>query len=69
MVAGLLVVLVAVLDLNGAGYGWRVRHDFAERRSYDMVKRGVHRAFPRVLLTAACGGALIWVGGRLRARR
>jgi hypothetical protein len=67
--AGIVVVLYAVILLTSAGYGTRVLHDFAERRSYDMVKRDVHRAFPRALLTAVCGGVLVWVGGRLRERR
>ena len=68
MVLGLGTVLWAVLTVANAGYGARVLRGFSERRSYDMVKRDVHRQLPRALISAACGIGLIGLGARLRAR-
>jgi hypothetical protein len=65
---GAVLLLVAVLYLSAAGHGTRTLHDFAERRSYDMVKRDVHRALPRAVTIAAAGGLLIALGRRLRRR-
>ena len=66
---GAALILAAVLELTSAGYGTHVLRTFAERRSYDMVKRDVHRAFPRAAVTAALGGGFLFAGARLRARR
>lgn len=68
VVVGTAIVLWAVLTLADAGYGGRVLRTFAERRSYDMVKRDFHHALPRAILSAACGLGLIGLGARLRAR-
>jgi len=66
---GVLLIVVAALMLASAGYGTRVRREFADRRSYDMVKPAVHRALPRVALTAALGVGLSIAGSRLRRGR
>ncbi len=65
---GIALILAGVLQITRAGYGTHVLRDFAERRSYDMVKRDLHRAFPRAAIVAALGGGLIFAGARLRAR-
>ena len=63
---GIALIIWATLSIAGAGYGSRPKLNFAERRSYDMVKRDVHRAFPLSMLKAATGLALIFVGAKMR---
>ena len=64
---GIALVLVAIFDLLGAAHGTRVLRDFSERRSYDMVKHDMRRAFPRAGVTALLGLGLVVLGGRIRA--
>jgi hypothetical protein len=66
---GILLILVGVLEITSAGYGTHVLREFAERRSYDMVKRDLHRALPRAALTAVLGGGLLFAGSRARVRQ
>ena len=49
---GLATILWAVLRVANAGYGTNPRRSFAERRSYDMVKRDVHRVLRRRAVAA-----------------
>lgn len=65
---GVALIALAALHLAAAGYGTRPRRDFAERRSYDMVKPAVHRALPRSALLGTAGLAFVLAGGRLRRR-
>ena len=65
---GLALIVAATLWLAIVGYGGHVRRQFAERRSYDMVKTSVHQALPGVLLTGLGGLGLILLGARLRRR-
>ena len=69
MIAGGVLVLGAVLYLlevaNGPGSGPTT---FAERRSYDLVKRDLHAALPIGAPIALAGlGIAIW-GNRIRER-
>jgi hypothetical protein len=66
---GALLVLLGVFELTSAGYGTRVRHNFAERRSYDMVKTDVHAALPWAATKALVGLGVVLLGARLRSRR
>lgn len=67
---GILGILWGVFHVLDAAYGpGGPPRTFAERRSYDMVKVDVHRAFFGGLLRAFGGLALVGIGGRLRARR
>ena len=62
---GVLSIVLAALHLANAGYGSTVRREFANRRSYDMVKPAVHRALPRTLLLGRGGRGLALAGARL----
>lgn len=66
--AGLVLIVAATLWVSNAGYGNHVRREFAQRRSYDMVKTSVHEVLPRVLLTGLAGLGLILLGARMRER-
>ncbi|MFT5048671.1 MAG: hypothetical protein ACI8QZ_000058 [Chlamydiales bacterium] len=68
MAFGGVLLLWAVLGLASAGYGSRPTRDFAARRSYNMVKRDVHTAFPTALMRAAAGLSLLALGARTRRR-
>lgn len=65
---GLVLIVGATLWLANVGYGGHVRRQFAQRRSYDMVKTSVHEVLPRVLLVGLGGLGLILLGARLRRR-
>ncbi len=64
---GLVVLVWAVLRVTSAAYGTQPRHDFAQRRSYDMIKPVVHEVFPMALVQGLAGLALMIAGGRQRA--
>ena len=65
---GLLVIIVSTLQLASAGYGGHAKQQFAERRSYNMVKEDVHRRFPMTIVQGLAGlGLMIW-GHHRRAR-
>lgn len=66
IVLGLLAILTATLTLASAGYGTQPKRDFAQRRSYNMVKVDVRRAFPFVLVLGLTGLGLVLAGGRMR---
>ena len=66
---GVLMILWAALGLASAGYGTSPAREFGARRSYNMVKRDVHRAFPFALLRGLGGVVLISVGARMRQRK
>jgi hypothetical protein len=68
MVTGGVFVLIAVLTLTNAGYGARPTREFSQRRSYNMVKTDVFRAFPRFILQAGTGLIVVWAGLRLRKK-
>jgi len=68
MAVGCALVLWAVLGLAGAGYGSQPTRNFAARRSYNMVKRDVHRAFPAAMMRAVAGLAILALGARTRRR-
>lgn len=65
---GVVLIVAATLWLANVGYGSHVRREFAQRRSYDMVKTSVHEVLPRVLLTGLAGLGLILLGGKMRQR-
>jgi len=65
---GVLVILSAVLRVASAGYGSRPLRELPERRSYDTVKRDVHRVLPWALVQGLAGLGLAWVGGRALTR-
>ena len=69
MAVGALGILWGVIELSGAGYGTDVRRDFAQRRSYNMVKRDVHEALPWAAAKALGGLGVLLLGARLRFRR
>ena len=69
MAVGALVILWGVFELTGAGYGTDVRRDFAERRSYNMVKRDVHEALPWAAAKGLAGLGVLLLGAKLRSRR
>ena len=64
---GFALMLGAVLWLSSATVGGRVER-FAQRRTYNEVKRAAHAVYPAVLLTGLSGLALAVVGSRMRAR-
>ncbi|MDA1266882.1 MAG: hypothetical protein O2816_17515 [Planctomycetota bacterium] len=68
-VVGVVLIVLAALNLTSAGYGTRVRREFADRRSYDMIKPQVHRALPRTLMLGLGGLTLLLVGARLGRSR
>jgi hypothetical protein len=61
-VAGIALILASALHLADAGYGSDPHREFAERRSYNTVKRSVHDALPMTILLGGCGLALIAIG-------
>ena len=63
---GAVVVLSAVLRVANAGYGTRPKRVFAERRSYDMVKRDVHAVLPGAIVRGLAGLGIMLLSGRLR---
>jgi hypothetical protein len=65
---GLIVIVSSVLWVSSAGYGVRARHDFAERRSYNMVKRDVHEVLPRAIVQGLAGLGVVLLGARMRRR-
>ncbi len=68
VVVGAGCVLWAVLHLTTAGYGTDPHREFAQRRSYNMVKRDVHAAFLGGLTRASAGALLIALGLRYGRR-
>ena len=64
--AGVILIVCATLNLSRAGYGMRPRRDFAQRKSYDMVKPDVHRALPLTIVLGMGGLILILAAGRVR---
>ena len=64
---GLAVILWAVLRVTSAAYGTSVRHEVAERRSYDQIKVDVHAVFPWALAQGLLGLGLLLVGGKFRS--
>jgi hypothetical protein len=66
--AGVLALVVFTLMVADAGYGSDPHREFAQRRSYNMVKRDVHRSLPRALPVALVGGVLLVLAARLRRR-
>ena len=65
---GLAMILACVLWVSSAGYGTRVLRSFAERRSYDTVKRDVHAVMPYALPLGLAGLGLAIAGGAVRRR-
>lgn len=65
---GLATIVFATLWLANAGYGTKVRREFSQRRSYDMVKPSVQSAMPGVIVTGLSGLGLMIVGARMRSR-
>jgi len=63
---GVAVIVWAVLGVASAAYGSRPKYHAGERRSYDMVKREVHRTFPLALAKALCGLGLAIAGSYVR---
>ena len=63
---GLVIILASVLwvleEANGPGTG--PKH-FAERRSYDIVKKDLHRVFPTAFACGLLGLGLALWGGRI----
>jgi len=66
VVLGLIGIVWGVLHVTNAAQGTRVRRDFAQRRSYDQVKRAVHESFAGGLARGLGGLALALLGARLR---
>lgn len=66
VVFGLVVVFVCVIVVleaaNGPGTGPKT---FAERRTYDQVKRSVHATYPVAFLVALAGLSVSIAGARL----
>lgn len=60
-----MAIVIAALNLANAGYGTTPRRDFAQRRSYDMVKQDTHRAFPVTVLLGVGGLFAAMAGSRL----
>jgi len=65
LAAGVLAIALAALNLANAGYGTAPRREFAQRRSYDMVKEDTHRAFPVTVLLGVGGLFAAMAGGHL----
>lgn len=63
VVVGAIALLWSVLQLSSAGFGTSPVGSFAQRRSYDRVKREVHEVFPEALMRALLGLSLV-AGGR-----
>ncbi len=63
---GGVVVLVAVLRVANAGYGTSPKREFAQRRSYDMVKRDVHKVLPGAIIQGLAGLGIVLLSARLR---
>ena len=58
-VIGVVLIVLGTLNLTVAGYGTEVRRDFAQRRSYDMIKPRVQAALPRTAVLGLGGLCLI----------
>jgi hypothetical protein len=66
---GLVAILWGVLHLTSASLGGPPKvNEFANRRTYNQIKREVHLAYPGLLWRCAIGGLLIFAGARMRAR-
>ena len=69
LVIGLVGILWGVFHIleaaNGPGTGPKT---FAERRSYDMVKKAVHESFLGGFARAMAGLGLMMLGARVRRR-
>ena len=63
---GLLTIIGAVLyvleEANGPGTGPKT---FAERRSYDMVKKSMHETFPAAFAVGVGGLLVTMLGARV----
>ena len=68
IVLGVAAIGLSAITLASAGYGGAPAQGFAQRRSYDMVKRDVHRAFPIAVLQGLAGLGLTIAGRRRLAR-
>lgn len=62
LIAGIVLILASALQLSDAGYGHDPHREFANRRSYNTVKRSVHDALPMTILLGGSGLALIALG-------
>lgn len=62
---GVVAIAIAALNLAGAGYGKEPGREFAQRRSYNMVKEDTHRAFPATVLLGVGGLFVAMLGGHL----
>lgn len=68
IVLGIVAIVAATLMLASAGYGGRPNTQFSQRRSYNMVKREVHKLMPLTILQAMAGVGLVIWGNRQRSR-
>ena len=68
IVVGILIIIGCVLYINDAAMQHNAHSTFAQRTTYNMVKRSVHENFPRVLPIALLG-CLLLAGGNLLVQR
>ncbi len=68
-VLGVLLIVLATLNLTVAGYGTEVRRGFAQRRSYDMIKPRVQSALPRTAILGLGGLTLLLYSAQLGRSR
>jgi hypothetical protein len=60
--ASVVLVIAFVLTIADAGYGHNPHREFGQRRSYNMVKEGVHGALPGALPYLLGAGVLFALG-------
>ena len=68
IVLGILIIIGCVLYINDAAMQHGPHSSFAQRTSYNTVKRSVHENFPRVLPVAILG-CLLLMGGNVLVQR
>lgn len=68
VVAGLAIIVGAVLTVCQLAEGPGFHTSFAMRRGYDQVKESVHQTFPIALVVGLFGLALTMTGARLARR-
>ena len=68
MVVGILIIIGCVIFINDAAMQHGPHSTFAQRTTYNTVKRSVHENFPRVLPVALFGCFLL-MGGNMLVKR